>query len=145
MRLRLLSLSLFLQLVLLPLSAHADKLIINSTPPGATVEINGVVIGTTPFEKDYPGGYFHKTRTTLGARLEHPLVARLNLAGFATKEIPLTEGPMEWISLNGRKHGEYFLFKAPRFDVQLDSIAETFTGEVSTVRTGAAAASPRDR
>src|SRR5262249_30095239 len=52
---------------------------------------------------------------------------------------PLTEGPMEWISLNGRKHGEYFLFKANHFEVQLDSIAQTFTGEVGAARTPAAA------
>jgi S1-C subfamily serine protease len=112
----------------------AEKLTITSAPPGATVEINGIAVGTTPFEKDYPGGYFHRTHTSLGSRLEHPLVARLNLAGYATKEIPLTEGPMEWISLNGHKHGEYFLFKTNHFDAQLDSIAQTFTGEVSGAR-----------
>jgi len=121
-RLRPLSVCAFL--LLLPLRVSAEKLVITSTPPGATVEISGIVVGTTPFEKDFPGGYFHRTRTSLGSRLEHPLVARLNLAGYATKEIPLTEGPMEWISLNGRKHGEYFLFKTDHFDVQLDSITQ---------------------
>ena len=117
----------------------AEKLAITSTPPGATVEINGIAVGTTPFEKDYPGGYFHRTHTSLGSRLEHPLVARLNLSGYATKEIPLTEGPMEWISLNGHKHGEYFLFKTNHFDVQLDSIAQTFTGDVPGARAGVSA------
>ena len=121
----------------------AEKLTIVSTPPGATVEINGIVAGTTPLEKDYPGGYFHRTRTAVGSRLEHPLIARLNLAGYATKEIPLTEGPMEWIALNGRKHGEYFLFKTNRFAVQLDSIAQTFTGEVSGIKTAAASSVAR--
>ncbi len=121
----------------------AEKLTITSTPPGATVEINGIAVGTTPLEKDYPGGYFHRTHTSLGSRLEHPLVARLNLAGYATKEIPLTEGPMEWISLNGHKHGEYFLFKTNHFDVQLDSIARTFTGEISGARNVSAPAVPR--
>jgi PEGA domain len=37
---------------------HAERLRITSTPPGAKVEINGVAVGTTPFEKAYPGGYF---------------------------------------------------------------------------------------
>ena len=141
MRFRPLSVCAFL--FLLPLRVSAEKLTITSTPPGATVEINGILAGTTPFEKDFPGGYFHRTRTSLGSRLEHPLVARLNLAGYATKEIPLTEGPMEWISLNGRKHGEYFLFKTDHFDVQLDSIAQTFTGEVGANRAGSAIAAPR--
>ena len=49
--------------VLLPYATHAEKLRITSTPPGAKIEINGVAVGTTPFEKDYPGGYFHKTKT----------------------------------------------------------------------------------
>ena len=110
--------------------ARGERLSITSTPAGATVEINGVPLGTTPFEKEYPGGYFHRTRTTFGARLEHPLIARLNLAGYATKEIVLTEGPMEWIGLNGRKHGEYWLFKGSHFEVVLDSITATFTGRV---------------
>ncbi len=131
-------------LLLLPsVRASAEKLTITSAPPGATVEINGIVVGTTPLEKDYPGGYFHRTRTSFGSRLEHPLVARLNLSGYATKEIPLTEGPMEWISLSGRKHGEYFLFKTDRFDVQLDSIAQTFTGEVGAARAVSSPKPPR--
>ena len=109
----------------------ADTLKITSNPPGATVEIDGVAVGTTPFAKDYPGGYFHRTRTAMGQRLEHPMVARISLQGYATKEIVLTEGPMDWISLNGRHHGEYWLLKSDHFEVQLDSIATTFTGGVT--------------
>jgi PEGA domain len=60
---------------------HADKLQIVSTPAGATVEINGVPVGTTPFVKEFPGGYFHRTRTAVGSRLEHPMVVRITLAG----------------------------------------------------------------
>jgi len=81
-----------------PSRGNADKLQITSTPPGATVELNGVSIGNTPLEKDFPGGYFHKTRTSMGSRLEHPVVARVSLVGYATKELTLTEGPMNWIS-----------------------------------------------
>lgn len=112
-------------------AAPADTLKITSTPPEATVEIDGQVVGKTPLEKEYPGGYFRRTRTAMGARLEHPLTARISLQGYATKEIPLTDGPMEWISLNGRKRGQYWIFKAKEFDVRLDGIAETFTGEIA--------------
>src|SRR5712692_4259937 len=111
-------------------SVLADKLQITSTPPGATVELDGVAAGTTPFEKDFPGGYFHKTRTSMGARLEHPVVARVSLAGYASKEIKLTEGPMNWISLNGRNRGEYWIFKSDHFSVELQPISETFTGGI---------------
>src|SRR5882762_1786324 len=114
-----------------PSRGNADKLQITSTPPGATVELNGVSIGNTPLEKDFPGGYFHKTRTSMGSRLEHPVVARVSLVGYATKELTLTEGPMNWISLNGRNRGEYWLFKSDHFDVELKSISETFTGGIT--------------
>jgi hypothetical protein len=66
---------------------HAEKLRITSTPRGAKVEINGVAVGTTPFEKDYPGGYFRKTKTAVGSRGGHPLVARLSFDGYSIKEI----------------------------------------------------------
>lgn len=122
-----------------PAQAFADKLRITSTPSGAAVEIDGVNMGTTPFEKEYPGGYFHKTRTAFGARLEHPMAARISLAGYSTKELPLTEGPMEWVSLNGRNHGDYWLLKSDHFEVELQSISGTFTGAVSASVSGTSA------
>src|SRR6266481_4094962 len=113
-----------------PARGYAEKLRFTSNPFGATVELDGVAIGTTPCEKDFPGGYFHKTTTSFGARLEHPLVARISLAGYATKELTLTEGPLNWVSLNGRSHGEYWLFKTDHFHVDLQPISEAFTGEI---------------
>jgi S1-C subfamily serine protease len=112
-------------------AARADKLEITSNPSGATVEIDGVAVGATPFAKDFPGGYFHRTRTALGSRLEHPLVARISLAGYATKELQLSEGPMNWVGLNGRNHGEYWLLKSSHFHVDLELVSAVFTGSVS--------------
>ncbi|MGB7280896.1 MAG: trypsin-like peptidase domain-containing protein [Candidatus Acidiferrum sp.] len=119
-----------LLLLLCPMGAAAETLKITSKPPGATVEIDGVLAGTTPFKKDYPGGYFHKTKTSMGSRLEHAIVARVSLAGYATKEIRMTDGPMEWISINGRNHGEYWLLKSDHFEVELQAIGQVFTGGV---------------
>jgi S1-C subfamily serine protease len=119
-----------LMLLVCPVRGRADKLQFTSIPAGATVELDGMTIGVTPCEKEFPGGYFHKTRTSYGARLEHPLVARISLAGYATKELTLTEGPQNWISLNGRNRGEYWLLKADHFHVNLLPIGETFTGEI---------------
>ena len=39
----------------------AETLTITSSPPGATVEIDGIVAGKTPYQMKAPGGYFHKT------------------------------------------------------------------------------------
>ena len=126
-----LTVCLMLLMLSFPTRTLAEKLKITSNPPGATVELDSVAVGTTPLEKDFPGGYFHRTHTSFGSRLEHPLVARISLAGYATKELTLTEGPMNWVSLNGRSHGEYWLLKSDHFHVDLKPIAEIFTGEVS--------------
>ena len=120
-----------------PGRGYSEKLQFTSNPSGATVELDGVAIGTTPCQKDFPGGYFHKTKTSFGARLEHTLVARISLAGYATKELTLTEGPLNWISLNGRSHGEYWLFKTDHFHVDLQPISEAFTGEIVARVSGA--------
>jgi len=114
-------------------SSNADTLRITSSPPGATVELDGITVGATPFEKDFPGGYFHRTHTALGQRLEHPVVARLSLPGFATREIALTVGPMNWIDLHGHNHGEYWLIKSDHFHADLELISAAFTGTVAAV------------
>jgi len=111
--------------------AHAEKLRISGTAPGAKVEIKGVAVGTTPLEKDYPGGYVHGTKTAIGSRFGLRLVKRLSFDGYSIKEIVLTEGPAKWISLKGRNYGNYFLFKTTHFDVKLDSVTATFTAGVS--------------
>jgi S1-C subfamily serine protease len=124
-------------LLVCPALSEADTLKITSNPPGATVEIDGVLAGTTPFEKDYPGGYFHKTLTSMGSRLAHAMVARISLTGYATKELQMTDGPMNWISVNGRNHGEYWLFKSDHFQVSLQPISQVFTGGVTAKLSGA--------
>jgi hypothetical protein len=119
-------------ILLLPTCACADTLTITSNPSGATVEINGMVAGTTPYEQSVPGGYFHRTITAPGSRLDHRMVARIRLDGYATKELELTEGPKNWLDLRSHSHGEYWLRKQRHFHVDLDPIAQTFTGTVST-------------
>ena len=116
---------------LYPPPTRADTLKITSTPPGASVEIDGVMVGTTPYKAEVPGGYFHKTRTALGRRLEHSMIARISLPGYTTKEIQMTEGPMNWVSLRGHNHGEYWLLKLKQFHVELDPISKVFTGNIS--------------
>ena len=118
-----LSLVVFL-LMLFPVIARPTNSPSHSTPPGATVEIDGVKVGKTPFVKDYPGGYFHRTKTVFGSRLEHPLVARIKLDGFAPKEVQLCDGPTQWRDMHGKDHGEYWTFKVSSFDVALGPDSE---------------------
>jgi hypothetical protein len=105
-------------LVLAPLSC-AESFNITSAPSGANVEIDGALVGTTPFHTDYPGGYFHKTHTVFGARLEHAMTLRVSKEGYAAQQITITDGPFEWIAVSGRHHGNYFVLKSDHFDMKL--------------------------
>lgn len=100
-------------------SAFADTLMITSTPAGATVELDGVIVGTTPYRANFPGGYFHKTHTVFGSRLDHAIELRVYLAGYAPQQFPLTDGPLDWMSVTGRREGTYYLLKTNRIDVKL--------------------------
>lgn len=124
-------------LLLLAQTAQADTLKITSTPDGATVEIDGVKVGTTPYEAKFPGGYFHKN--LLGSRLEHSMTLRVRKEGFTSKEIEMTEGPIGYVAYNmfaGAYRGECWLLKTNRFDVALEPLSKSFTGTVVTTTAG---------
>ncbi|MGC1107706.1 MAG: trypsin-like peptidase domain-containing protein [Candidatus Acidiferrales bacterium] len=117
-------------ILLAPLApvARANTLTVTSVPPGATVEINGLVVGTTPFTYKMPGAYFHKPHMAFEARLEHPMVVRISLEGYASEQLTITEGPFVWRSLMGRTDGNYFLVKTDHFQVTLNPLKNVFTG-----------------
>jgi serine protease Do len=118
--------------------AAADTLRISSTPSGATVEIDGVIVGTTPYQVKYPGGYFHGTKTVLGKLLEHPMRARVSLPGYVTREMDLTYGPMQRENTTGRVRTVYYLLKSDHFQFDLQKVSDTFTGGVETTSSGKA-------
>lgn len=120
-------------LLLLAPRTHADTLTITSTPPGAKVEIDGLRAGTTPYKTEYPGGYFHKTHTVFGSRLDHSMVVRISKDGYLTTQVTLTQGPFEWVAVNGRHHGKYFLLKSHHFDIKLEPISYGDGSPVETI------------
>ena len=104
-------------------SALADNLTIASTPPGAKVELNGVVVGTTPYEMKIPGSYLHKPHSVFSEKLEKPMTLRVYKDGYAPQEIMLTEGPYKWTSATGVNHGSYYLLKTSHVEVSLEAVA----------------------
>lgn len=109
-------------------AANADTLTVTSVPSGATVEVNGLVVGRTPLTYKMPGAYFHKPHTSFGTRLEHPITVRLSLDGYASEQMTITEGPYVWRSFMGRTDGNYFLVKSDHFQVTLNPLKDIFTG-----------------
>lgn len=125
----------------LSVSAAAHTLTITSVPSGATVEINGLLVGKTPYVEKVPGSYFHKPHLSLSSRLEYEMVVRVSMEGFASDKITVTEGPFIWRSFEGRPEGLYYLLKADHFQVILTPLKEAFTG-APTISTGNSADPP---
>jgi hypothetical protein len=120
-------------LALAPLN-RAESFNITSAPSGANVEIDGALVGTTPFHTDYPGGHFHKTHTAFGARLEHAMTLRISKDGYTTQQITISDGPFEWVAATGRHYGNYFVLKSDHFEMKLAPGAEraiTWAGDAS--------------
>lgn len=120
----------------------AEALKISSSPPGAVVEINGTVVGATPFTADYPGCYFHKSHTVFAERLEHAMVLRVSKDGYTLQQLTLTDGPLDWVGLTGKKHGKYFVLRTDHFDLKLEPVAiarDSSAGRVGPIRPPASA------
>ena len=114
--------------------ARAESFSVTSSPAGAAVEIDGAVVGTTPFRVDYPGGYFHKTHVVFSARLEHRMVLRVSKDGYVLREITLTDGPFDWIGITGKHHGKYYLLRADHYELKLEAVArESGVGRVGPI------------
>jgi len=108
-------------------SSFADTLKVTSSPVGAKVEIDGVLVGTTPYKTNYPGGYFHKPHTVFAARLGHAMVVRIYKEGYASQETTITEGPFEWVDLKGHSRGRYWLVKEDEVQATLRPLSPANT------------------
>ena len=120
----------FFCLGLSPRCSAKDYLTINSQPPGATVELDGVVVGKTPYSVEIPGGYLHGSKSVFGKLLRHQVHLKLSLEGYLSKEVDLATGPTPWVALNGTNHGDYWLLKTDTFNFALEKAATSFAGTV---------------
>jgi PEGA domain-containing protein len=89
--------------------------------------------GTTPYKTDYPGGYFHKTHTVFGSRLEHSMTLRISMDGYLPQQVTLTQGPFEWVAVTGRHRGNYFLLRSNHFNIKLEPISFGSGGPIETI------------
>ena len=115
-----------------------DYLTINSQPQGATVEIDGVVVGKTPYSVEVPGGYLRGAKSVFGKLLRHQVHLKVTLDGYLSKEMDLANGPTPWIALNGTYHGDFWILKSAGFDLALQKAATSFTGSVQTTLSNSA-------
>lgn len=128
---------------IVPAAFGKNYLTINSVPSGATVEIDGIIVGKTPYKIEVPGGYLHGTHSVFGKVLRQQMHLRLQLDGYLPVDADLARGPMPWIALNGTYHGDYWLLKTAAFNFTLNKAATAFTGNVQmTAAVGSASLVP---
>jgi S1-C subfamily serine protease len=120
-----------------------DRVSITTDPAGATVEIDGIVVGKTPYQFEVPGGYLHGTKSVLGKVLRQQVHLRLLLDEYLPVDADLAKGPMPWVALNGTYHGDYWLLKTSNFNFTLTKAATAFTGNVQAAFAGSAASALR--
>jgi serine protease Do len=133
---------LLIVLFVAPLNVSAnDPLTIKSTPSGATVELDGISVGKTPYSVEIPAGYLHGSKTVFGKLLRHQIHLKLSLDGYLSKEVDLANGPMQWVALNGTNHGAYWILKSDTFNFTLDKAATNFTGNIQATLSGSSAVS----
>src|ERR1700722_4608400 len=60
-------------------------LAIRSEPPGASVEIDGIVVGQTPYSVEIPGSYVHGGHSVFTNFLRNQMHLRLLFDGYLTK------------------------------------------------------------
>jgi hypothetical protein len=56
------------------------------------------------------------------------MMIRVYKAGYITKSMTLSDGPMPWVGLGGRQHGTYFVLRAKHFEFALDSTSDPGEG-----------------
>lgn len=127
-------------LILIPRVCHAKKtyLTITSEPSGASVEIDGIIVGKTPFSVEIPATYLKGSHYVLSKFLRHQMHLRLTLDGYLAKEVDLADGPMQLVALNGVNHGDYWILKNDVFNFALEKEAKTFTGNIQATFSNAA-------
>lgn len=130
--------------VLVPTICSAKTyLTIKSEPSGASVEIDGIVVGQTPYSIEIPGSYVHGGHSVFTNFLRHQMHLRLVLDGYLTKEVDLANGPTPFVTLNGVNHGDIWILKSDAFSFTLEKAATTFTGAAQTSLSNSSPILPR--
>jgi len=104
---------------------------ITSNPPGATVELDGVVpVGTTPFEKTFPR-LLPQNKNVHGLTLEHPVVERISLTGYASRETQAHRRPHGLDFAHGRNRRRILALQVRSFSRRLASRLGNVSGGIT--------------
>ena len=119
-----------LLLISVAVGSAKTYLVIGSQPSGATVEIDGIVVGKTPYSVEVPKSWVVGGRSVFTNFLRHQMRLRLTLDSYLPKEVDLANGPTPFVTLNGVNHGDIWILKSNIFEFTLEKAAAAFAGNV---------------
>jgi len=100
-----------------------DTVSITSVPPGAQVEFNRKIVGTTPLTYKVGEYAFNVQKSSIfSKRLSTPVVIRVSKEGYIAKEVTITKD-FQWHSLNYQNHFTYFVITSNHYEINLDKVA----------------------
>jgi S1-C subfamily serine protease len=107
----------------------SDTVTIASDPPGARVEVNGKVIGTTPLNWKVGNWALNPSKSwALSKHLDTPLTMTLIKEGFVPRTISLTGAALRWVSLNGASSYVYYVIGSTTYNVKLQKVGDFLGG-----------------
>src|SRR5687767_6786673 len=107
----------------LPLIAANDTVAIITDPPGAQVEINGKLIGTTPLRWKIGNWALNPRKRWIGSKhLNEPLTMTVIQDGYIPKTIRLTGDPLQWTSLDRSNRFIYYVVQSTEYHLKLDKV-----------------------
>jgi hypothetical protein len=98
---------------------------VTSDPPGATVALNGRVMGVTPLEvpvEDY--ALKGHGKLVWSKYLSSPITMTVAKEGYSTKTFLITHGPMTWTTMNGKTTHFYYVITNTEWSVKLERKVE---------------------
>jgi hypothetical protein len=120
---KLVTLALVLAGIALADKTQNETVTITSLPPGATVEIDRRIVGTTPLTLKYGDYAFNPVKTTLfSKRLSSPLLVRVYMEGFIGKEQLITK-EYQWWSMDRTTSYLFYIIQTNFVHFELDKIA----------------------
>ncbi len=108
-----------------------------SEPPGAQVFIDGKVVGTTPTSVKFASYCFGGKNWAFSKHLNRPIQVQFMKEGYAPKTLVITNGPIQWVSLNGANRYEYYVIPSLEITAKLDSVQDFFPNHPDVVSTAA--------
>ncbi|MGH9824213.1 MAG: PEGA domain-containing protein, partial [Blastocatellia bacterium] len=103
----------------------ADRsLIVTSEPSGASISINGRLVGHTPYQEKLKDFWFNGPKYLWSQFLNIPLQMTVTMDGYIPQTITITSGPHRWVNFNHSAEKVFYLITQSSYHIELRKVEE---------------------